>query len=107
MLLNFAPSGHYFYLKSLLFLQQILKLCNPCPEIFKAFTAVYHVTRDVVDNEGRLWIDLLIEQFLTQSSKIGGPEVAKDKGKDLENIKGIIDNCWWKSHSLDKVPTSL
>lgn len=95
MLPYLAASGHNLYTKSIhIYLQQMSKLQETSPEVFRHFSQGLHVVR----RSNRFWAglspDLVIEQVLMRSMKTSG---GLTRGRGMTETQRLI---WLLSHPL-------
>ena len=73
MLPYMAASGHHLYTKSpRVYVQQMFKLREEHPDVFKRFEEGFHVVRRSDRQWAGLSVDLVIEQVLMRSMKTSG-----------------------------------
>ena len=95
ILLYLAASGHNLYTKSIhIYLQEMSKLQETSPEVFRHFCRGLHVVR----RSNRYWAglssDLVIEQVLMRSMKTSG---GLTRGRGMTETQRLI---WLMSHPL-------
>ena len=95
MLPYLAASGHNLYTKSLhIYLQNMMRLPQTFPEVFRHFSQELHVVR----RSDRFWAglsaDLVIEQVLMRSMKTSG---GLTRGRGMTETQRLV---WLMSHPL-------